>query len=633
MREDLYSETRKHSLILRSLQRAFFSLGATFISTDPMEPERPLPALPSKSLLKGPPPLVYQPPNSPPEYRSNSQESVHASREDSLIDNTLVPSSNPSRRMKDTSTKTVEQKGEHSEHRQAHKAFRKFAYAIRVRENDTKTSGGNHTREHDHRHKAADFTSQDFSEHRESKPDVQETKKDLQEKEGIRHSLRSSEALSESQTSSDDLRKSRFAINAETPEALIGKLQLTNHNSFELITSLEAETDNLRQSVEEHKKLVEMKEDEIRKLKASIVDVRRKPAIHVESSRDEIKAEKEEEHAVVIDKLKHEKMFLAKTATIAKSKLQDNVKTMEIIAARYSKSEKELTNKMMDTKRELDMEREHSRKLEEMLQSHKETMESSKAKRAVLEEENAARARQHLQRQKKLLAELDEMREECKKAESNRKENEFRFRSQMNELIANHDDVLGKMQADFNASRAQLEARTSKEFEIEKISHLKEMDRSNEQIDKLKLTFELEKTSITEGTRQAYEDLRNLKRSSEVGKGSLLAELDGCYSALMEKDNFEPMPDREVHAKFFDLANDIEQLARLEWGKEHIKTSWFTQEFVSPVTPQRLVQKQLLQNVIWSILNKHIFGSPFRMFGDEGRKLEINWLQQSGTGQ
>ncbi|KAG0645703.1 hypothetical protein D0Z07_8513 [Hyphodiscus hymeniophilus] len=40
---------------------------------------------------------------------------------------------------------------------------------------------------------------------------------------------------------------------------------------------------------------------------------------------------------------------------------------------------------------------------------------------------------------------------------------------------------------------------------------------------------------------------------------------------------------------------------------------------------QQLFKKQVLQDAIWGILQQYIFASPFRPFGEEGRKLENAW--------
>jgi hypothetical protein len=40
---------------------------------------------------------------------------------------------------------------------------------------------------------------------------------------------------------------------------------------------------------------------------------------------------------------------------------------------------------------------------------------------------------------------------------------------------------------------------------------------------------------------------------------------------------------------------------------------------------QQSFKKQVLQDMIWGILQQYIFASPFRPFGEEGRKLETAW--------
>jgi hypothetical protein len=90
------------------------------------------------------------------------------------------------------------------------------------------------------------------------------------------------------------------------------------------------------------------------------------------------------------------------------------------------------------------------------------------------------------------------------------------------------------------------------------------------------------------------------------------------------------MPDNDIKARFQDLAQEIDTLARLEWKPN--QKEWTNQVLRQLSGNQRLLKKQILQDSVWVILHENIFCSPFRIFGEEGRSLESQWSDEYGKG-
>jgi hypothetical protein len=112
-------------------------------------------------------------------------------------------------------------------------------------------------------------------------------------------------------------------------------------------------------------------------------------------------------------------------------------------------------------------------------------------------------------------------------------------------------------------------------------------------------------------------------------KERLRKDVDAYSAALLARDDFKPTPDNEIKARFQDLVQDVDALARLEWK---VNQEWTSQALRRLLPKQRLLKKQILQNSMWTILHRYIFCSPFRIFGEEGQSLEMLWNEECGKG-
>lgn len=121
-----------------------------------------------------------------------------------------------------------------------------------------------------------------------------------------------------------------------------------------------------------------------------------------------------------------------------------------------------------------------------------------------------------------------------------------------------------------------------------------------------------------------------MKKEFAAQDARLRGDIESLNGALLARDRFTPITDHELESRFSDLVEDIDQLARPEW--DFNQAEW-TDNLLNRLSknPKRL-KKELLQDSLWMILYENIFCSPFRVFGEEGRKLEAQWNDAFGEG-
>lgn len=121
-----------------------------------------------------------------------------------------------------------------------------------------------------------------------------------------------------------------------------------------------------------------------------------------------------------------------------------------------------------------------------------------------------------------------------------------------------------------------------------------------------------------------------MKKEFAAQDARLRGDIESLNGALLARDRFTPITDHELESRFSDLVGDIDQLARPEW--DFNQAEW-TDNLLNRLSknPKRL-KKELLQDSLWMILYENIFCSPFRVFGEEGRKLEAQWNDAFGKG-
>ncbi|KAF2823207.1 hypothetical protein CC86DRAFT_457643 [Ophiobolus disseminans] len=124
-------------------------------------------------------------------------------------------------------------------------------------------------------------------------------------------------------------------------------------------------------------------------------------------------------------------------------------------------------------------------------------------------------------------------------------------------------------------------------------------------------------------------EVKQLKSGADKAQVSMKRDIRSRNNALVAREKFKGLPDGELKNKFTELVLQVDALARLRWSYNRSKWTDGLQSKLSD-TPKRL-RKQILQDTIWGILFENVFCSPFRMIGDEGKRLEAQWAKDFGA--
>jgi hypothetical protein len=119
-----------------------------------------------------------------------------------------------------------------------------------------------------------------------------------------------------------------------------------------------------------------------------------------------------------------------------------------------------------------------------------------------------------------------------------------------------------------------------------------------------------------------------LEASANATQTHLKNEIRSRNKALVVREKATGLTDGELRSMFLALLHEVDGLARLSWTSN--RSAW-TDQLQSELSdnPKRL-QKQILLETIWGVLFENVFCSPFRMLGDEGEHLELQWHTSFG---
>jgi hypothetical protein len=120
--------------------------------------------------------------------------------------------------------------------------------------------------------------------------------------------------------------------------------------------------------------------------------------------------------------------------------------------------------------------------------------------------------------------------------------------------------------------------------------------------------------------------LKDVKETSQRKETALRSDIDSLQGALLARTAFTPATDHALKAPFEELVNSLGQLARIRWRKDKKHPDW-TDELLGRILPDnsKQIRREVILDSVWMILNKNIFCSPFRVFGEEGQRWEAEW--------
>jgi hypothetical protein len=200
-----------------------------------------------------------------------------------------------------------------------------------------------------------------------------------------------------------------------------------------------------------------------------------------------------------------------------------------------------------------------------------------------------------------------------------------------------------EVQRHFQLQDIGLQRKRDEQFEEMGRQHEMEMDQMREIIavgeaERIAM-FEQQKQNDTEISRMIkshFDEMNAMKREHEnkiqqlseanrIRETNLTNDVQSLASSLMERESYKPILDHKVVQRFTDLAGDVDNLTRLKWGL--LQADWTNELMDSLSDNAEQLQQYILQDIVWLILYKNIFCSPFRVFGEEGKVLEQQWSE------
>ena len=209
------------------------------------------------------------------------------------------------------------------------------------------------------------------------------------------------------------------------------------------------------------------------------------------------------------------------------------------------------------------------------------------------------------------------------------------LRDEKESLSRGHNQKIKSLEATHASEKATLVSNHEASQKTLKGEHLQNVEVMEKKMQALAESL-LEKEQQHTRDKQALVDkhrnnTKALRESIRELNDALLTQ-DATTGAIFMAPNLPQMPDEQIRDQMTRIQQFVEELSDLSWRSDRtIWTDGMIRNLKSRFEP-RPFKKSILQNMIWTLLFRLVFCSPFRMFGDEGRKLEQEWNKECGKG-
>ena len=133
-------------------------------------------------------------------------------------------------------------------------------------------------------------------------------------------------------------------------------------------------------------------------------------------------------------------------------------------------------------------------------------------------------------------------------------------------------------------------------------------------------------------TKHQQQHLRSQQDIEELNDALLTRDDEIYQSMVFTASGLPQMPDDKIRDSFLQIQQMVEELGRRPWKQGQQLWPQLLLQESSKRHPANMVRKAIVQDMIWSILFQNVFCSPFRVFGDAGKKLEDNWNESCVQG-
>jgi hypothetical protein len=176
-------------------------------------------------------------------------------------------------------------------------------------------------------------------------------------------------------------------------------------------------------------------------------------------------------------------------------------------------------------------------------------------------------------------------------------------------------DEKEKLCAEFEARITQIKIDAEEEKHQLSERLLAEQDRLEEEQQRRRR--ELEKQEAALKQRHIHETKHLRSTMEELKKG------------LYERKHFKGFRDRDLAGRFATIVGQVQDFANIEWDSRKMLSWPFAEHQLLEIHKSniRKLKKQIIQNSLWVLLYQFVFGSPFRVLGEEARDLDSAWIQ------
>jgi hypothetical protein len=264
-------------------------------------------------------------------------------------------------------------------------------------------------------------------------------------------------------------------------------------------------------------------------------------------------------------------------------------------------------------------------------------LKDDKARAASRFEQERTRLREERSRLEldnlRLRGDLDSMRKQCDsriaetvEAHKNEMVEERRRHREAKEKIeASHKERMRELKCEHEEAILNL---TEKTAQVQRTMTFDRQKIENKHVEDLQEWETRYTTKIVQMEKSAKDSQSVLERRHAAQEASLRSDITSLNKALLAREAFDPPTDHDLTAPFEDFLIDLDQLvakASKLWQPQDLGWTDNLLARLAPQNQQKTIRRQIIQDSVWVILNKNIFCSPFRVFGEEGERLEVEW--------
>ncbi|KAI4693069.1 uncharacterized protein J4E88_001440 [Alternaria novae-zelandiae] len=211
----------------------------------------------------------------------------------------------------------------------------------------------------------------------------------------------------------------------------------------------------------------------------------------------------------------------------------------------------------------------------------------------------------------------------------------LRLRNEKNATITDLKQQIDLLTDGITRAKKSAEEQLSVQMATLKAEHEHDLLMHDEDVKKLRRELHMQKTNLTKAHTQELQQLQERSQSEKVEldkkhdeeMARLRSQREELKVALVVRDHFKGLKDRELTARYKRISTEIENFASMEWNTR-CEANWPLSEAqlmrLHPKNTRRLKQ-QILQHSMWVLLYEHIFSLPFKVFGKEGVRMNNDW--------